>query len=272
MKVIFLGAGNMASAIVAGMIKNKSKVDCLVYSPSGISAQNLGEKFNLQHTSSIEECRGGDYYVFACKPQQLGDLAKSFGGIIPKNSCIITLMTSVSFESYRRHFGEAPIVRVMPNTPVSVCQGLTTLVFNKYCTDEAKLFSKNLFQMIGKVFVLEEENKMDLLTPFNGSGPGILFYLAQQLQLQLVDLGLTETESYEIITQVFLGSSQLMAEAQQEGQSSFETLKDQVTSRGGVTQAAIESMVKSGFNTILRESMQKAVERSIEITKASSAQ
>ena len=254
MKIGFFGSGNMVKAIAEGIRKNHPSVIMFFYSPSGVSSKQLAEKIKGEWVINLEDMPNDlDLYVLGFKPQNLADFHFNF----QPNSKIVSILAGTTIQNLKKKFNDSNFCRIMPNTPSSVYLGMNLFYFEKDFDKKIQDQIVNLFQSIGEIVILKNENEVDLLTPFSGSGPGIIFELALYLENALKELKIDGIDSKKIIGQTFLGSSQLMLTSQY----SLAELRDQVTSKKGVTFEALETLRKNKVDEIMKLSIHNALSR-----------
>lgn len=254
MVVGFLGAGNMGGAYIKALNKevyfyekNEKRVEELERDSQGKSVKDLKELINKS-----------DIIVVAIKPQILDEILTELKEFDLRNKIIVTLVVGVKIEHYLKYLGDTKIVRVMPNTPVQVKQGVAGVSFSGL----DPLEKTEVLELLGSCgVVLEvEENKLDAITAISGSGPAYVFMLINALADGGVRLGLTKQEAIQVASQTFLGSAQMVLETGMHP----EVLKDMVTSPGGTTAQGLAKMeeyrMRSGMIETAKATYDKAKE------------
>jgi pyrroline-5-carboxylate reductase len=245
MKIGFFGFGNMGRALGAAIqAQFQEDLDFFIYTPSGT-------------TAITEMPMDLDYYILAFKPQSLDDFKFDF---LPEHK-IISLLAGVSLETLIKKFMVSKIVRFMPNTPSLYQQGAGLLFFSLKFTKTEKEMTTKLLESTGKVFLMTSEDQLDRTTGFSGSGPGIIFELARIFEEELKTLTNNEVPAREIIAQTFLGAATLM----NEDSSSFLELKDNVTSKKGITFEALEVLKDHNIQNIFSMAFSAAYRRTQEL-------
>lgn len=258
MKIGFFGCGNMGAAIAHGFKKNYPGVEQYFFTPSKTKAQELANLLDGHFVNFIVDMpKDLDWYILAFKPQSLSDFSFAF----PAEAKILSVLAGTGIERLEKKFQVSHIARLMPNTPSSI--GLGANLF--YANFEASEM-KNLLGALGKVFTMKSEKEMDTLTAFSGSGPALVFEFARIFEKHMIALNGASPEVREIIAQTFLGSAKLMEKAVSEGVS-FETLREQVTSKKGVTFEALQILEKNGVDQIMGGAFAAAYKRTLEIKK-----
>lgn len=267
MRIGFFGAGNMARAIAIAIKNNPDlkNIQSYFFTPSKTKAEELA---NLTSGIFVEELKNMpkdlDLYFLGFKPQNLNDFHFDFG----QNSKIISMLAGTSLEGLNKKFPQTIIARLMPNTPSSVGAGMNLIYFPENFGPEIKNKSYELLRSCGQLEVLDSENLIDTITPFSGSGPGVIFEFAHYFEQSLLEILNSEYKNHnidtrKIIAETFLGSSLLMTNSK----TSFVELRDQVTSKKGVTYEALKTMQDNKMNNIMFEAFQNAIKRIEELKR-----
>ncbi len=258
MKIGFFGCGNMGSAMAQGFKKNYPGVEQYFFTPSKTKAKELASSLGGTFVEfSVDMPKDLDWYILAFKPQSLNEFSFSFA----ENSKLLSVLAGTGIDTLEKKFKIKQIARLMPNTPSSVGMGA-----NLFYADFVALEMKKLLESLGKVFTMKSEKELDTMTAFSGSGPAIVFEFARIFEKHLIALNGDNPLSREIIAQTFLGSAKLMEKAVSEGVS-FETLREQVTSKKGVTFEALQILEKNGVDQIMGGAFTAAFKRTLEIKK-----
>lgn len=251
MRWLFFGAGQIVQALMPTLTNG---IDTFIfYSPTGASSQKTATMFQGSILLQLDVLPVADVYVLACKPQQFLELAKQLVGRIPRDAMVLSLMAGISVEMIVSNLGHHNILRVMPNTPCSRGEGVAILLAHG-CVDLA--FWKQRLVSLGLLIDVASEDHFDQLTCIAGSGPGYIFEWARQWQEQLDNLQLEDDIKKRIVAQIFSGSSQMMKNSDH----SFEQLKQQVTSKAGVTAEGIKMMPSDGFFKIYKAARKRLEE------------
>lgn len=262
-KVLFWGSGKMAAAIATGLARSDQDISLYFYSPSGESATALAAKLGGEVFNTKD---GADYdYVILCfKPQQLASAASSLLELtkLARETTLISLLAGVRLERLAEVFSGFQVARVMPNTPILVGEGLLGWVFPAQLENRQTEILE-LFHPCAEQVVLKNEDELDSYTSIAGSGPAYIFEFARILEDQYLKLGLPPEDSKAIIAKLFLGSSKLMSESSE----SFESLRLNVTSKGGVTAQALEVFSEHKFADTVKLALKRNIERSKELAR-----
>lgn len=256
----FLGYGNMGTAILEGLVKLGvwKAEQAAVYDPSEerqAQARRLGV-----HVADTPESLAAlsDVLVLAVKPQTMADALNQIRAHVRPDTLIVSIAAGLSTSYYRARLGEATrVVRVMPNTPCMANAGAAGIALGQGCTPEDAALVARLFNAIGISEVIDEKH-MDALTAISGSGPAYFFYMVECLTDAGIDEGLDAQVARRLAEQTLYGAGCLLHQSD-EGAG---TLRERVTSRGGVTEAALRQFREEGLPDIVRRSVRAAVERS----------
>ncbi|MDE2624106.1 MAG: pyrroline-5-carboxylate reductase [Betaproteobacteria bacterium] len=263
MSIVFVGGGNMASALIGGLIAHGQPAeDVRVVEIHPEAAERLRKDWGIQtydRLSPVVEQAGT--LVLAVKPQQLHEVAAALPPLSP-DVRVISVAAGIRTDSLSRWLhGHANIVRAMPNTPALVRQGVAGLYAMSGVSEEDRLHAQSLLRAVGSVVWVEKESDLDALTAVSGSGPAYVFYFMEVMLKAALSLGLNEKAARLLVQETVLGAAQL-AKASPDGP---ETLRRKVTSPGGTTEAAIAVFERSGLESIVIEALQAASRRSCEL-------
>lgn len=263
MKVAVAGCGNMAQALIKAMAKSFPQIDFFTFTPSNTRAKKLASDIGGTFCESLSDFPKCDYYLLACKPQQIEELAGELKEFVSQEATLISVLAGTNTTRLTQLFGNSHIVRVMPNTPSLIGMGANGLYFSKDVTDVAKTQVIELFNSAGKSFVFDDEEKIDVITPFSGSGPAYLFEWARIMVTKLSSMGVDPKIAKELVVQTFLGASELMNQSDE----SPEQLRINVTSQKGVTFEALEVFNNRDLPAIINEAIDAALKRAKELAK-----
>ncbi len=248
----------MSNAIIPLISKKHPEISFFTYTPTLTKAVELAAKIDGTVCKSLEEMDSGDYYFLACKPQQFESLAKELRPIIDPSSTVISVMAGVSTEKISELLTIKKITRVMPNTPASIGIGVHGVFATNNCN--SKMIQKWL-SSTGKVFTFDNEEQINKITPFSGSGPAYIFELAIILSEKMIEYGFSPEDSRLIIAQTFVGASQMLVSRNE----SSKQLRENVTSKKGVTEKALSILEENKLKEIFFQAIDGAYERSLEL-------
>lgn len=251
----------MATSLIGGLLSSSTKTDqILVAEPDADKRRELEKQFGIQTTSDNTTTLDSDAVILAVKPQLLqsvcNELAASTSGNQP---LFISIAAGVRSTDINRWLGNnRAIVRSMPNTPALVAAGATALFNNENVSEAQKMLAENILQAVGITLWVIDESKLDAVTAVSGSGPAYFFLLMEAVQEAGEDLGLDPGTAQTLTLQTALGAA-LMANKSDVNSAA---LRSQVTSKGGTTEQAINSLENAGFRHIVKQALVAAFNRS----------
>ncbi len=259
LKISFIGGGNMAEALLAGLVRAGHAPEQLtVADVRADRVDELKKNYGVRGAqSNAEAAMGSDALLLAVKPQQMDAALKSIMGKIAKETTVISIAAGISIKHLREGLGdEACLVRVMPNTPCLIGAGMSVLFCGSgedHCARAEYILSSS-----GKTAWVDDEDMLHAVTAISGSGPAYFFLLAELMQAAARALGLPKELSGVLVTQTALGAGRMLVES---GKTA-EELRQQVTSPGGTTQAALETMFEANMPDAVRAAIAAAARRS----------
>jgi pyrroline-5-carboxylate reductase len=260
-RVGVLGCGNMASAVVKGIHRHNKSVSFLTYTPSKTKAVALAEEVNGQSTEDLTDFEDVDVLLVGCKPQQFNDLALSLEKVNIKNKLIVSMMVSISVETIFQKLKSNQIIRIMPSLPMNFDYGMSLF----YADDSVlNLYVEKVIEWLSGasvVFPFESEEEFNQMTVVSASGPAYVYFFAKAIEDKLEEWGFEKNLSSQITKQLFLGSALTMVNSK----FSLSEQIAKVTSKKGVTIEGIHSFQKSGLADFIKQGIEKAHERSLEI-------
>jgi len=258
----FIGCGNMAQAIAAGAIKGGVlPADQVIASDPTESHRVLFEGWGCTTSAdNAEVIRGAKQIVLAVKPQIFPKVAPQLAELLDDSQVLISIMAGVSSKKIAELLGKpARLIRVMPNTPALVGEGMTGLALCGSAESGDEKLALELFAAVGKVIVVDEP-VIDCINAVSGSGPGYVYYFAEAMEKAAAELGLGE-HARLLVGQTLLGAAKLMVDS---GESPQE-LRRKVTSPGGTTQEACELLDTKGVMNAIGQAMHAAKRRAEEL-------
>lgn len=266
-KMAFIGAGSMAEAIIAGVIKTgKIQGDNMYVTNKSNQArlQHLKHTYSIQATSDkAAALRQASIIVLSTKPYDMKEAIEDIKSHIRKDQLIISVIAGMSTDYITTLLGkDIPIVRAMPNTSASVGCSATAITAGKH----AKLIhletAQKLFNTIGSTVHVDEKD-MHTVTGISGSGPAYIYYLVEAMENAAIEAGLDEDLARKLITQTVIGAGKML----EKSTDSTHVLRDRITSKRGTTEAAIQTLNNYNFQQAVMECVKNARERSIELGK-----
>ncbi len=263
--IAFIGGGNMASAIIGGLLKQGRKPgDILVVEPFEAARAKLLADYGIQAlaTPGAELAHAG-LVIWAVKPQTFKEAAAP---IRPHTAAALHLSVAAGIrsDSIAAWLGSERIIRCMPNTPALIGQGITALYARAAVSPADRDWASAVIATTGQHLWLSQEDQLDAVTALSGSGPAYMFFFMEAMTAAGVEMGLERAQAYQLAVATFSGAGAL-AQASSE---SPETLRERVTSKGGTTYAAITSMEASGVKQRFIQAMHAARDRAQELGKA----
>ena len=262
-KITFIGAGNMASSIIAGFVESDSAVEITVSDPNESQLDVVRAQFPSCHTTTDnhQAVSAADVIVLAVKPQIMQVVCEGLQQSVQKTKpMIISVAAGVSESSLTRWLGgELPVVRCMPNTPALVGAGMSGLYANSRVSAEQKNLAESMLRAVGVVMWLDNEDMLHAVTAVSGSGPAYFFLVMEAMQQSAESFGFTPDQARLLVQQTAFGAAKLAIESS----DSAAVLRTKVTSKGGTTEAAINDLQASGLEGIFDSALKAAANRSI---------
>ncbi|MDB9863975.1 pyrroline-5-carboxylate reductase [Candidatus Thioglobus sp.] len=261
----FIGAGNMAYALIKGLLSNGFDAKNINVSDSNdellINRQSELKITTYSDNNSLLD--NSDIVVFAVKPQVLSIVCLQLKNKVKPNHLFISIVAGIRGNDINRWLGgNFALVRTMPNTPALFQSGVTGLFANDLVSNQQKELVTSILSSVGQCFWVDDEKLIDAITAISGSGPAYFFLLMQSITQAATALGLDEKTANSLSIQTSLGASLM---ATKSGKDS-KTLRKEVTSPNGTTQAAIESFQDQNFEGIVAAATRAAYDRARELS------
>jgi pyrroline-5-carboxylate reductase len=237
MKIAFLGGGNMATALIGGLLANghdAARISVIEMSPA--ARDKLGARYPVRVTTAPDDAmKGADTLVLAVKPQDMRQALASLGGEV-RGALVISVAAGITLDTLSRWLGgHRKIVRCMPNTPGLIGAGITGLFAAAEVSSAEKQKAQSILRAVGEVVWLSEEKLIDPVTAVSASGPAYVFWFIEQLAAAAVKLGIPKDDALKLAKQTVLGAAQLAIASEKDPAE----LRRDVTSKGGTTEAAL---------------------------------
>lgn len=260
--IAFIGGGNMAAALIGGLLASGHSASHIrVAEPFAERADWLRRQFAVAVKSSAAEIvHGSQALVLAVKPQQM---AEALSGLkLDKGATVVSIAAGIRIDSLRKMLGdEVYLVRTMPNTPALYQKGITGLYAAPGTPDTARDLADTIIKAAGQTRWLANEADIDAVTAVSGSGPAYFFLLTEVMREAGVKLGLDEETAAALAQQTFIGAAEMAAKTGID----VSTLRAQVTSKGGTTEAAIKALESAGIRAIFERALSDAANRGREL-------
>ena len=261
----FIGAGNMAYALIKGLLNNG-------FDANQINISDPNEELLLNRESELKVTTysdntsllsNSDIIFFAVKPQVLSSVCLELKGVVKSKHLFVSIVAGIRSSDINRWLGgNFSLIRTMPNTPALFQSGVTGLFANEVVDNEQKLLVSSILSSVGECFWVNEEKLIDAITAISGSGPAYFFLLMESMKQAGMALGLDEETANSLSIQTAYGASLM---ANKTGKDS-RTLRSEVTSPNGTTQSAIESFQDQNFEGIVANATRAAYDRARELS------
>lgn len=262
-KICFIGGGKMASAVLKGIINSKwAKASEIIVSDKNESAlAALKNNYGVNTASDNKEAaKNAEIVLFAVKPFVIKDVLEELKDIITGRQLILSIAAGISIDTLEQYAKQAPVIRIMPNTPALVNEGMSALCRGHYAKSEHMQKAEEIFSSIGKV-IETEEKYIDVITAVSGSGPAFYYYIINEIAKAGEMLGLDYDTALKLSAQTAYGSAKMIAESG----ASPEQLIINVTTPGGCTAAGNEVLKQRNIAAILHEAVDKTAKKASEL-------
>lgn len=259
MTVAILGAGVMGETLVSGLIRaGRPPSDLLVSERRPERAQELTDRYGVDVVSNAAAASKADTLMLVVKPQDMPELLAEVAPLVRREQLVVSLAAGITTAFIEERLPEGvPVVRVMPNTPALVDEGMAAISRGSHCDESHLAEAEALLRATGRV-VRVPEKQQDAVTALSGSGPAYLFFVVEAMIEAGVHLGLPRATATELVVQTVVGSAKLLRETNEHPT----VLREQVTSPGGTTAAAVrkleEHKVRAAFMTALESARDRS--------------
>ena len=257
LQILMVGCGKMGGSLLGNWMKGGDQftiVDPILDAPQpGASL--------VRETGELAG-RAFDVVIIAIKPQLIDKVMPAYASMIAPGGYALSIAAGCSINRIKAVMGAAPVVRVMPNLPAAVGQGVSALVASADATDEQFAHARGLMELTGTAIAVEDEDQIDRFTAIAGSGPGYIFEFARAYVAAAMELGFDEGAARAMVLDTMAGTI-AMAKASDEA---LEELRDSVTSKGGTTAAGLEALNGKGeLSALLASTVSAAYGRALEL-------
>ncbi|REL32189.1 pyrroline-5-carboxylate reductase [Thalassotalea euphylliae] len=264
-KIAFIGAGNMNRAIIAGLVNNDVEPSNITVSnPSAPKREALANEYGINQTSSNSQAaEHADIVVLGVKPHLITTVCQEIAEVIEiEHKCFISVAAGTTMTQIQAALGEnKSVIRAMPNTPSQLGLGVTGAFASEQVTDEQRVAADRLMKATGIVKWLAQESDIDHIIAVSGSGPAYFFLFMEAMASEAERLGFTSAEARTLVQQTALGAAQMVVE----NDIAIGQLRENVTSKGGTTQAALNAFTEGGLPELVSGAMQAAIARAKEM-------
>jgi pyrroline-5-carboxylate reductase len=260
-----LGAGVMGETVLSGLLRAGWTSDRIIATDRRIERQvELEAKYGIMMMTNAEAAAKADTVILVVKPQDMRDLLTEIAPVVSSSTLIVSLAAGVDTASIEERLPEGtPVVRVMPNTPAQVDEGMAAISPGAHSDEEHLARVSELMSATGRVVTVPERYQ-DAVTAISGSGPAYLFFVVEAMIEAGVHLGLPRDTATELVVQTMLGSAKLLRETGEHPT----VLRERVTSPGGTTAAAIRQLEDHKVRAAFITAMESARDRSRDLAKA----
>lgn len=267
MKILIVGGGNMGLTYAQSFLRSQitDKEDMMILEKSPKKAEELSKKDIGTVYGHPEECLPkADLVIFAVKPQDSSILFESLKALIDPQQVFLSIMAGVKIETICKALGVKKVIRAMPNLPAQIGMGMTVFTSSNDVTRIELVMVQNLINTTGKTVYVEKESAIDAATAISGSGPAYVWFFMNAMMQAAKNMGFTNSESELLVSQTFRGAVELY------NKSNFSCSEwiEKVSSRGGTTEAAMQSYTKNAVNEDIITGTQAALDRAIELGKS----
>jgi len=255
----FIGGGNMAEAMIKGMLRSNLK-DIIISEPRHERREYLEYAYHIKTTpNNSDVIRQCSIVILAVKPQNMDDVTAEISGAVANDTIIVSIAAGVTLSYLTSRLKTTKIIRVMPNTPALVQEGMSVLALCEDITDSEMATVRDIFLSFGKVLVLPEKY-LDAVTALSGSGPAFIALFVEAMIDAGVKMGITEEDALKLSRQTLLGTAKLLETGIPPAK-----LREMVTSPGGTTAAGLKVFGEKDFYGLIFQVIRAATERSKEL-------
>ncbi len=263
--ISFIGGGNMATSLIGGLISDgRDPASIYVTDIDTAKLEALGDAFRVQTSTDNEEAvRLANTVVFAVKPQFMAPMVKGVAAAgNAHRPLFVSIAAGVREPDIARWLGfDAAIVRSMPNTPALVGSGATALYANENVSDEQRNLAESVLRAVGLTVWVDDEHLLDAVTALSGSGPAYYFLLMESMERAGIALGLSKDHARMLTIQTAFGAAKMALESSDPPA----TLRTRVTSPGGTTERALDTLMAGGMEHLMHKALEAAHGRSVEL-------
>ena len=262
MKITFIGGGNMASALIGGLLgKGFSAAQITVVEINADNRARLQRDYSVHAFDNLDEgVAGSQIIVFAVKPRQLSAVAQQLAPLL-SGQLLISIAAGILATDLARWSNSQAVVRAMPNTPALIRSGMTGLYALPTVSTAQREQAQSILAAVGETLWLQDEVMLDAVTAISGSGPAYVFYFIEALQQAAQGLGFNAEDARRLSLTTFLGASKLAASSEED----VSVLRARVTSKNGTTERALQSMETNHVDQLIITAAKAAAVRSREM-------
>ncbi len=264
MKLAFIGGGTMAEAILRGVLDAQvaAATDVAIGEPRPERRQFLSGEFGVQaHQGNLDAAREADLLILAIKPEDLPVIFQELGERLRPEQAVVSIIAGAKMSTLSKGLSHESIIRVMPNTPAQIGQGMSMWTCSRQVSDQHREFTRSIVSTVGKEIYVDDEKYMDMATALSASGPAYVFMIIEALIDAGVYVGLPRDMARTMTLQTVYGSTQLVMET---GRHPAD-LKDMVVSPGGTTAEGLQVLERAGVPAAIVNAVNAAFQKSIKL-------
>jgi pyrroline-5-carboxylate reductase len=269
--ITIIGPGVMAEAVIAGLIRNHlTPAKCITAAgPRTDRGADLVNRFGICYTTdNAAAVANADIVILAIKPQKMKTVLSGLHAKIPDHALVLSIIAGASIEMISKGLGHSITIRAMPNTPAQIGQGISVWTASTTVNGEQTELARQILAALGDEIYVEEESYLDMATALSGTGPAYVFLFMEALVDAGVHLGFPRRIAEQLVMQTLRGSVDYYAQKKDHPAH----LRNEVTSPGGTSAAALYYLEKAGFRTAISRAIWAAYERSQELGLGKSSQ
>lgn len=266
--ITFIGPGAMAEGMIHGLIHREvcPSGSIIAAGPRLERLDELAEQYGIKFdTDNARAASKGDIVILAVKPQRLNVVLEGICGAVKPEALIMSIVAGAKIKKISGTCGHEPVVRCMPNTPAQIGKGITVWTCSLQVTDSQKEMARKILQALGEEILVEEEYYLDMATAVSGTGPSYVFLFMEAMVDAGVHLGFPRRIAEKLVAQTVRGSVDYYEE--RDDPVHLARLRNEVTSPGGTSAAALYYLDKAGFRTAISRAIWAAYTRSQELGK-----
>ncbi|EKT59384.1 pyrroline-5-carboxylate reductase [Providencia sneebia] len=267
-KIAFIGAGNMANAIIAGLVSHGYPASMItVCSPTPIRRDKIAQQYGVISSSdNLAAATQAEVIVLAVKPQMMKEVCEPLQTAVDfSQKLVLTIAAGIPTQRYHEYLAQPlRLIRIMPNTPSLVGKGVSGLFADSNINAEDKQFAEQLMLSVGSTIWCEKEHEINNIIAVTGSSPAYFFLFMESMQQEAEKLGYTPEQARALVLNAAEGAIEL---AKSQNDTPFATLREQVTSKGGTTAMALAQFYDHNLPQIVAKAMQSAIDRAEEMEK-----
>jgi pyrroline-5-carboxylate reductase len=268
LKIAVVGSGVMGEAVISGLVQRAGVVPGQIVAshPRSERRAELESRYGIETTNDNGEAlHSADLLVIGLKPQQIGALRHLHGQLRPR-ALVVSTVAGATLASLSELLGHAAVVRSMPNTPGRIGAGITVWTSAPDVSAEQRVWAGIVLGSMGREVYVDDEHYLDMATALSGTGPAYTYLVMEAMIDAGVHMGLTRATAEELVMHTMLGAAQFALQSKRHPTQ----LRNDVTSSGGTTAAALYELEKGGLRTVLSDAIWAAYRRSQELGKRKS--